>query len=140
VPLVPKRADQSRTAPKARRLTVTGFQGERKAASPSSQSGVSSGQILLILAVPRDKYPTGPLTLPTSTRSDPYPSSLHPSSLQRTMRCLPAALTALLTLLPSTHAIYFYLDGTTPKCFYEELPKDTLVVGMPHLPHPHLHR
>ncbi|MCJ1340067.1 emp24p/erv25p- protein [Bachmanniomyces sp. S44760] len=28
-----------------------------------------------------------------------------------------------------TNALYFYLDGTTPKCFYEELPKDTLVVG-----------
>ncbi|KAK0514781.1 hypothetical protein JMJ35_003398 [Cladonia borealis] len=29
-----------------------------------------------------------------------------------------------------TQALYFYLDGgSTPKCFYEELPKDTLVVG-----------
>ena len=26
-------------------------------------------------------------------------------------------------------ALYFYIEGTTPKCFYEELPKDTLVVG-----------
>ena len=28
-----------------------------------------------------------------------------------------------------TQAVYFYLEGTNPKCFYEELPKDTLVVG-----------
>ena len=37
------------------------------------------------------------------------------------------AVTALLAT--STHALFFYLDGTNPKCFYEELPKDTLVVG-----------
>lgn len=27
------------------------------------------------------------------------------------------------------HALYFFLDGTSAKCFFEELPKDTLVVG-----------
>ena len=27
-------------------------------------------------------------------------------------------------------ALYFYIDGPTQKCFFEELPKDTLVVGM----------
>jgi len=27
-------------------------------------------------------------------------------------------------------ALYFYIDGTSPKCFFEDLPKDTLVVGM----------
>ena len=37
-------------------------------------------------------------------------------------------LLSSLLILP-THALYFYIDGTTPKCFYEELPKDTLVVG-----------
>ncbi|KAA8900635.1 emp24/gp25L/p24 family/GOLD-domain-containing protein [Sphaerosporella brunnea] len=25
--------------------------------------------------------------------------------------------------------LYFYIDGTSPKCFFEELPQDTLVVG-----------
>ena len=35
----------------------------------------------------------------------------------------------LLGLLLPANALYFYLDSTTPKCFYEELPKDTLVVG-----------
>lgn len=39
----------------------------------------------------------------------------------------PVALAALLAL--PTRALYFYMDSQTPKCFYEELPKDTLIVG-----------
>ena len=35
-----------------------------------------------------------------------------------------------LALVVPADALYFYMEGTTPKCFYEELPKDTLVVGM----------
>lgn len=31
--------------------------------------------------------------------------------------------------MAAAQALYFYVDGGTPKCFYEELPKDTLVVG-----------
>ncbi|RPB18797.1 hypothetical protein L211DRAFT_843248 [Terfezia boudieri ATCC MYA-4762] len=31
-------------------------------------------------------------------------------------------------VLPSS-ALYFYIDQNSPKCFFEELPKDTLVVG-----------
>ncbi|KAI8388721.1 emp24/gp25L/p24 family/GOLD-domain-containing protein [Radiomyces spectabilis] len=27
------------------------------------------------------------------------------------------------------HALYFYLDGTEKKCFLEELPKETMVIG-----------
>jgi hypothetical protein len=26
-------------------------------------------------------------------------------------------------------ALHFFIDVTSPKCFFEELPKDTLVVG-----------
>lgn len=26
-------------------------------------------------------------------------------------------------------ALYFYIEGPRQKCFFEELPKDTLVVG-----------
>lgn len=36
----------------------------------------------------------------------------------------------LLSLAIPTNALYFYIEGTTPKCFYEELPKDTMVVGL----------
>ncbi|KAF3078210.1 emp24p/erv25p- protein [Orbilia oligospora] len=41
-----------------------------------------------------------------------------------------AFISALLAswVVPSS-ALYFYLDGSNPKCFFEELPKDTLVVG-----------
>jgi len=44
------------------------------------------------------------------------------------------ALIALLSLFSTTQALYFYLDGTSPKCFYEELAKGTLVVGRYWLP------
>ena len=38
-------------------------------------------------------------------------------------------LLSLSVLLAPVQSLYFYIDGTTPKCFFEELPKDTLVVG-----------
>ncbi|KAF2840581.1 hypothetical protein M501DRAFT_990558 [Patellaria atrata CBS 101060] len=36
---------------------------------------------------------------------------------------------AVASLLLPAQALYFYMDATSPKCFFEELPKDTLVVG-----------
>lgn len=39
------------------------------------------------------------------------------------------SLLLLLLLSGVSNALYFYLDSMTPKCFFEELPKDTLVVG-----------
>lgn len=39
------------------------------------------------------------------------------------------ALLSLLWLVSTAQALYFFIDGATPKCFYEELPKDTLVSG-----------
>lgn len=43
---------------------------------------------------------------------------------------LTALLFAILTVNPA-QALHFYLEAGSgsPKCFYEELPKDTLVVG-----------
>ncbi|KAJ0168176.1 putative membrane protein C16E9.09c [Colletotrichum tanaceti] len=35
----------------------------------------------------------------------------------------------LLSLSAVAQALYFYIDGTSPKCFFEDLPKDTLAVG-----------
>lgn len=43
---------------------------------------------------------------------------------------------ALAALLSPVQALYFYMDGSTQKCFFEELPKDTLVVGMSTPRHP----
>ncbi|KAF2117739.1 emp24/gp25L/p24 family/GOLD-domain-containing protein [Lophiotrema nucula] len=37
-------------------------------------------------------------------------------------------LLAAALAIPS-QALYFFIDGATQKCFFEELPKDTLVVG-----------
>lgn len=62
-----------------------------------------------------------------SAPSNP-PCSIHVYA-PVTMKFLLTGLTALAALSSSANALYFYLDGTTPKCFYEELPKDTLVVG-----------
>ncbi|EGX96266.1 ERP1 protein precursor [Cordyceps militaris CM01] len=35
----------------------------------------------------------------------------------------------ILTLASAAQALHFFIDGATQKCFYEELPKDTLVSG-----------
>ncbi|KAG5950775.1 hypothetical protein E4U53_004425 [Claviceps sorghi] len=38
-------------------------------------------------------------------------------------------LLPFLSLAAAAQALYFFTDGSTPKCFYEELPKDALFVG-----------
>ncbi|KAK1750855.1 protein ERP1 [Echria macrotheca] len=38
-------------------------------------------------------------------------------------------LLPLLSLSTAAQALYFFIEGSSPKCFYEELPHDTLVVG-----------
>ena len=38
-------------------------------------------------------------------------------------------LGALATLLSPAYGLYFYLEGSQMRCFLEDLPKDTLVVG-----------
>jgi hypothetical protein len=42
---------------------------------------------------------------------------------------LPVVLSILSLLLTRAHALYFYLEGSQMRCFLEDLPKDTLVVG-----------
>ncbi|GIC91183.1 emp24/gp25L/p24 family protein [Aspergillus udagawae] len=39
------------------------------------------------------------------------------------------AICAVLCLAVPANALYFYMDGRQTKCFFEDLPKDTLVVG-----------
>jgi len=39
------------------------------------------------------------------------------------------SIVALSAFLAPVNSLYFYIYGTSPKCFFEELPKDTLVVG-----------
>lgn len=38
-------------------------------------------------------------------------------------------LVPFLSLLSVAHALFFYIDGSSTKCFYEDLPAGTLVVG-----------
>ncbi|ORX47236.1 hypothetical protein DM01DRAFT_1339256 [Hesseltinella vesiculosa] len=42
------------------------------------------------------------------------------------------ALLALSILVSMTEALYFYLEGSEKKCFLEELPKETMVIGSFH--------
>ena len=42
----------------------------------------------------------------------------------------PSLIAGLALLASQAQALYFYIDGPSQKCFFEELPKDTLVVGM----------
>ncbi|PWN44943.1 hypothetical protein IE81DRAFT_310097 [Ceraceosorus guamensis] len=46
-----------------------------------------------------------------------------------TLRCLPLLALIALSLLQTAHGLYFYLDSDAKKCFLEELPNDTVVVG-----------
>jgi hypothetical protein len=46
-----------------------------------------------------------------------------------TMHSMLFSVLAFAALLLPTQALYFYIDGPSQKCFFEELPKDTLVVG-----------
>ena len=39
------------------------------------------------------------------------------------------ALLPTLLLASTAQALHFFIDSSKPKCFFEDLPKDTLVVG-----------
>ena len=43
-------------------------------------------------------------------------------------------LFSLFALLSPALSLYFYLEGSQIRCFLEDLPKDTLVVGYPLTP------
>ncbi|WPH00688.1 Hypothetical protein R9X50_00351800 [Acrodontium crateriforme] len=45
------------------------------------------------------------------------------------MRSLAGILSVAALCVAQAQALYVYFDGHHPKCFYEELPKDTLVTG-----------
>ena len=59
-----------------------------------------------------------------------YLTRIHPTPILKTleMRSL-LPLLSLSSLLTPAQSLYFFIDGGSPKCFFEELPKDTLVVG-----------
>lgn len=67
-----------------------------------------------------------------ATNSNSFPRPANPQRICdpdcATMRSI-IPLLSLSALLVPVKSLYFYIDGTSPKCFFEELPKDTLVVG-----------
>jgi hypothetical protein len=72
----------------------------------------------------------GQLELSTYPLSDISPFTVIMISSLPT-RGLPSVFILLLISLLSlpTNALYFYTKGNEAKCFFEDLPKDTLVVG-----------
>lgn len=40
-----------------------------------------------------------------------------------------SVLFLLIAYLAGTQALYFYLEGSEKKCFIEDLPKETMVIG-----------
>lgn len=63
------------------------------------------------------------------TRSPSHPSPHHCAEESYVAMWKPSILLAAALAVP-TQALHFFIDGALQKCFYEELPKDTLVVGM----------
>lgn len=92
------------------------------------------------LHFPSSTSPTQPLAQrpPTARRTFPLHrltsrcscANLCPArtSLRRLMLRLPTLL-AFLLLARFSSALYFYLEAGEKRCFLEELPKDTIVVG-----------
>ena len=71
------------------------------------------------------------LALPPTTTTHFLPYTHTRASRARssnTMR-FSALAAATAALMVPVQSLYFYIDGTNPKCFFERLPKDTLVVG-----------
>lgn len=54
----------------------------------------------------------------------PFAKNLHLKASLKMRAFLP-----LLSLASAVQALHFYVDPATPKCFFEDLPKGTLVVG-----------
>lgn len=84
------------------------------------------------------KPPRIPIIQPKSTHDDddttpsvPSPNPIVPVHLPPTTATMRAGLLPLAAALSSVaNALHFYVDPDAgPKCFFEELPHDTLVVG-----------
>lgn len=46
------------------------------------------------------------------------------------MKSLTLPILLLVSLLNYAQAMYFFLDGTVPRCFLEDLPASTVVTGI----------
>ena len=59
----------------------------------------------------------------------PTPRITNSSRSKENFMWKPTVLLAAALAVPA-QALHFFIDGAVQKCFFEELPKDTLVVGM----------
>lgn len=53
----------------------------------------------------------------------------HPLSFLHIAAAMRSIFSSLALFMSCAEALYFFIEGPTQKCFFEELPKDTLVVG-----------
>lgn len=53
----------------------------------------------------------------------------HSRKMRLSLIASPLSLLLAVSQVMPGFALYFHIDGVHPKCFFEELPKDTLVVG-----------
>lgn len=77
------------------------------------------------------QHPPTQHTSPLTPRQRPPPSHYHPTPAKAVppSRMRLPLLLAFLTLARFSSALYFYLEAGANRCFLEELPKDTIVVG-----------
>lgn len=103
--------------------------GEAKAMRIRAKTG--SGQIEAIASSPTVLIISLPLlSLSPSAKFFPFNSIMAPVRSSASWLSSLMAVCAILCLSVPANALYFYMDGRQTKCFFEELPKDTLVVGM----------
>ncbi len=87
-----------------------------------------TGYLAAVKTVKLRKHHDAPLFATSITTSSRQ--SQRGSSHTVNMRFLSTTLlVAAATLMVPVQSLYFYIDGVQPKCFFERLPKDTLVVG-----------
>ena len=100
---------------------------------PAERSDQSRAAFMIPAEIlpPRDKFskvsPAAKVSRNLSLRGGLADWHNMRSSLLPQLRHMPLLL--LFLLFGVSDALFFFLDSMTPKCFFEELPKDTLVVG-----------
>lgn len=109
-------------------------QRRRSARGSAKTSGRRTGHPRSSLStfIPTSLQP--PRFSPARRRENSITMALQRSSVSWLSSTL--AVLAILCLSVPANALYFYMGEGQTKCFFEELPKDTLVVGAYHLPQP----
>ena len=112
--------------------------GERRRRENSRQDGIGQIGAIHRQLLTSPIHPHLLLSIPLSPpQFHPQDHTMAPSRSSASWLSSALAVCAILCLTVPANALYFYMDGRQTKCFFEELPKDTLVVGrLPPFPPP----